>query len=231
MLTRLVRLRGLHQVADIDQARAGAAVERRADVGVDEIEPGGMHDRLVGGDLALEGIDARLLLVANLDGLVALGRGLEIALEVEQGALQPGLVLGAIGRCLVEHCLEGPRIDLEEPIAFLDVLSFLEGDLDDRAVDTGLDHGGVERLDGADAAHIDRHVAFLCDRHGYRDGGRRHRRSRRSIAPGVLQEQVARACHDSQRADGSHPGEDVLPHFRLAPSPRSLADFTLCVCH
>ena len=176
-----------------------------------------MHDRLVGGDLALEGIDARLLLVANLDGLVALGRGLEVALEVELGALQLRLVLDAIGRRLVEHRLEGPRVDLEQRIALLDVLSFLEGDLDDRAVDTSLDHGGIERLNGADAAYIDGHIALLRGRHRYRDSGPCHRRSRRSIAPGVLQEQVARACHDSQRADGSHPGEDVLPHFDWPP--------------
>ena len=153
-----------------------------------------MHRRLVGRNRALERIDFRLLLVAQLDRLDALAGHLDVAVEVQFGADQLRLVarLGRGG--FVERGLEGPRIDLEQRVAGLDVLAFLEGDLDDLAVDARLDDGHVVGLHRADAAHVDRHVLLLGDRRGHGNGGLSgDRRPGRPVAAGMLQEEVAGA--------------------------------------
>jgi hypothetical protein len=64
-------LRGLDHVPGIDQALAGAAADRRADVGVAEIDLGGLDGGLVEGDGAHQRIDGGLLLVVALARLVA----------------------------------------------------------------------------------------------------------------------------------------------------------------
>ena len=87
----------------------------------------------------LQRVDRGLLLVVALARLEARADQLAVALEIELGAGELRLVALLGGVRLVERRLERPRIDLEQQIARLDVLAFLEGDLDDLAVDAGLD--------------------------------------------------------------------------------------------
>ena len=101
---------------------------------------------------------------------VANSPSLVIALQIEIGVGEIGLVLRLLGLGLVERRLERPRIDLDQRIAFLDELAFLEVDLVDLAVDPGADHHGVEALHGAEAGQVDRKVG-LFDR-GDLDGDR-----------------------------------------------------------
>ena len=61
------------------------------------------------------------------------------ALQVEVGVGEIGFVLGLLGLGLIEGRLERPRIDLDQRVAFLDELAFLEGDPVDLAVDAGAD--------------------------------------------------------------------------------------------
>ena len=84
-----------------------------------------------------------------------------IALQVEIGVGEIGLVLRLLGLGLIERRLERPRIDLDQRVAFLDELAFLEGDLVDLAVDAGAHHHGVEALHGAEAGQIDRKIGLL----------------------------------------------------------------------
>ena len=53
---------------------------------------------------------------------------------------------------LVVGGLEQPPVDLGEQVALLDVLSLGERDLDELAVDLGMDRNGVQRLNGAKPA-------------------------------------------------------------------------------
>ena len=93
------------------------------------------------------------------------------ALQIEIGIGEIGFVLGLLGGGLIERRLERPRIDLDQGVAFLDELAFLEVDLVDLAVDPGADHDGVEALNGAEPGQVDRKVGLLdrSDFHG--DGG------------------------------------------------------------
>ena len=63
---------GVHDVAGIDQAKAGAAGERRADGGVGELHLGALDGRLVGLHLGREAGDVGGALVEQLLGGVAL---------------------------------------------------------------------------------------------------------------------------------------------------------------
>ena len=53
-------LAGLDEVAEVDEPGAGAPVDRRADVGVLQVEVGGVDLRLVGGEGAFQLADPRL---------------------------------------------------------------------------------------------------------------------------------------------------------------------------
>ena len=84
---------------------------------------------------------------------------------------------------LIVGGLVGDGIDLGEHEALSDVLAFGEGDLDELAVDLRAHRYGVERLCGADAVEIDRHIGGLRS-----DREHRHRLGR------------ARRCRPSARA-------------------------------
>src|SRR3984957_12461595 len=208
-----------------------------------------MPGRPVGHDIALEPVALRLLLVAQLDRLDALARHLDVAVEVELGADELRLVTGLGRGGFVEGGLEGARVDLEQRVARLHVLAFLKGHLDDLAVDAGLDDGRVERLNRADAAHVERNILLFGNRRGYRDGGRSaDRRLGRPVAAGMLEEEVGGAGYTGERAKRAQPGNDLLFHSARTPSAdrdltartlpvASLADFgrpgwyQKCQCH
>ncbi len=92
---------------------------------------------VVGGDLRGQLRDGGALRVGLLPGgeFAELGE----ALQVEVGVGEIGFVLGLLGLGLVERGLERPRIDLDQRVALLDELAFLEGDLVDLAIDAGAD--------------------------------------------------------------------------------------------
>ena len=132
--------------------------------------------------------DQRLLLVIALPGLEPGAEELGIAVEIELGAGELGLVL-LLGRLrLFERRLVGPRIDLEQRIAFLDLLAFLEIDLDDLAVDPGLDGDHVVGLNRADALQEHRDILG-------KDGPGRHRDAGAGVCAVALGPLPPRKCH------------------------------------
>src|SRR5262249_32420111 len=79
------------------------------------------------------------------------------------------LILRLLGLGLIEHGLEGARIDLHQEVALIDDLAFGKSDLVDLAVDPRPYLYGVEALDGAEPGQIDREISFLDRRHADQD--------------------------------------------------------------
>ena len=132
-------LRRVDHVALVDEAETDAAGDRGGDCGVIELHLGRVDRCGVGRLLGDKLVDQRVLGVELLlGGEALLGEG-RIALEVEPGVGERRLILGLLGLGLVEGGLERARVDLRQKVAGLDHLAFIEGDLDDLAVDAGAD--------------------------------------------------------------------------------------------
>jgi hypothetical protein len=74
----------------------------------------------------------------------------------------------AIGLRRGEGVLERARIDFEEEVALVDVLTFLDVDLHQRARDLGADRGGTDGLNGTNRVDQDgdNFLVNLTDKHG-----------------------------------------------------------------
>ncbi len=139
-----------------------------------------------------------------------------VALQVELRALQLGLILGALGDCLVERRLVGRGVDLGDDVALAHLLPLMGGKGHEHAIDLGPDLDGVEGLHSADAVEIDRHVLGLGLRHRDGHGGRRRRLRRRvrRLRPA----QHAPAAPDHDHADHKADDPEATPlHLVHAP--------------
>ncbi len=123
--------------------------DRRADVGIGEVELRRIDLRLVGGDRRGGLVDRALLLVVALPRLEPLADQRAVAVEVELGGQERRRILRLGRGRLVERRLEGAGIDLEQPVALLDVLAFLKQHLHDLAVDARAYGNGIIGLDRA----------------------------------------------------------------------------------
>ena len=175
-----VWLEAVDDVADIDLAQAGDTRDRRLDGGIVELGLRVGDRGIVGGDLR-----GQLLHGGALGVGLLLGREfaeLGVALQVQVGIGEVGLVLRLLGLGLVEGGLVRPRIDLDQKITLLYQLAFLEGDLVDLAVDAGPHLHGIEALNGTKPGQIDREVGLLDRRNGDANGiARRFLRGSRSF--------------------------------------------------
>ena len=93
-------------------------------------------------------------------------------------AHSPTGFVARLGRLrLIQLRLKRPRIDLRQQVALLDVLALDEIDRLQLAIDAHVNRNAIERLDGAEAGQVDRHVlrarARDRDRDGRRGGGYR----------------------------------------------------------
>ena len=161
-------------VALVDLAQSDAAVERRQDVAILQVDLGGLDRGGIGFHRALILRDQRDLRVERLARHRVLRGQPLVAREIDLRALQQRLVARQIALGLRQRRLIGPRVDLGDQIAFLDLVAFLEIDLDQIAADLASDRDGRERGDGAERIEIDSDVA-LAD-------GLRHDRHRRRVA-------------------------------------------------
>ena len=199
-----------HHIADVDQADAGAAVDRRGDLGVAENGARIVDRRLIGFHLRLELRDQSALRV----GLLPIDRIARcepfITLEVEPRIGELRLVLRLLGDRLVERRLIGGRIDLGEHVALGDLLAFVEIDAGELAVHLRLHGDGLQRARGADCFEIDRHVFFLRRRRQHR-----HRAARAGKAAAaarrVLRGAAARPFIDDDRGDHADQHEADQP--------------------
>ena len=160
---------GIDDVADIDLAQAGDARDRRLDRGVIDLGLGVGDRGVVGRDLRGQLRHGGALGVGLLAGceFAELGE----ALQIEIGVGEAGLVLRLLGLGLIERGLDRGGVDLDQHVALLDLLAFLEGDLVDLAVDPGAHQHGIESLHGAEPGEIDRKIGFHDRRDRDGNGG------------------------------------------------------------
>ena len=145
---------GLDDVALLHHQVSGAAVDRRADGGIAELDLGLLHGRFIGLDGGLRALNGGLIrlhclvrgvgiggvllaLVLGNDALleqVLIAGGLrlrvfmrrDVAAQVGLGLAQLGGVAGQVGLRLADHGVERPPVDAEQQIALFDGVAFLE---------------------------------------------------------------------------------------------------------
>ena len=133
--TRPLGVVRLHQIAFVDHAHAGAAGDRRDDLGVAQHGHCVVDRRLIALHLRFELRDQRLLRIGLLLRAGVHRGEARVAFQIDARIGERRLVLRLLGDGLVVLRLIGARIDLGEHEALLDVLAFLEGDLDDLPAD------------------------------------------------------------------------------------------------
>ena len=152
---------GAQQIALIDQPQARAAVNGGADGGVIENGLGIVDGRLIGIDLRDQLGDNRALRVGLLLGGIFGAREIGIAFQIAARIGQLRLVLCLFGQSLIKRGLIGFRVDLGQNITGFDGITVFEMQRDQASVDLRSDGDGVERLHGADAVELNRHIGPL----------------------------------------------------------------------
>ena len=114
--------------------------------GLGELRLGALDRALVGGDTGGELVDLGLLLVEVLLGFEAFARQRLESLKVLLGRNKLGLVLGFLCHGLIQRCLQSPRIDDGERVAFVHLLALDEVDGLQRAVDLAANGDCVRSL-------------------------------------------------------------------------------------
>ena len=141
--------------------QSNASGDRRRDFAVGNIQFRAIDRAAVARDRALGLVHHRLLIVELLAREHALRIQKLIAVEGVLAVFIGGFILGHLALGLRQLNLIRTRVDLDEGVAFLYVLSFLVKDVLDRAVDTRLDGGGIEWSDGADCAQKNIQIAAV----------------------------------------------------------------------
>ncbi len=161
---------GADQVAGVDEAHAGDAVDRRDDPGVVEVEARALDGRAIHGDGSLQLADRRRRVVEGRSGVE-----LPVPEDLVPGLVQARVlelrrVAGQRPLRLVELDLERPGVDLGEELALLDGVPFLEVHVIEPAVDLRLDRDGLEGRGRSKPLEPGRDVAPGHGGRGHRDG-------------------------------------------------------------
>ena len=167
-------IRGVQNIADVDQPYAGAAVDRRVDRAIVERGFGAVDRGLIGPHLRLQLRHQIFLRVILLLRTVMADGQLLVAHEIESRIGEGGLVLRLFRDGLIILGLIEIGLDQRHDVALLHVLAFVEGELDEAAVDLRVDRRRVERLHGSHRVDGHGHVRQPRGR-----GGHGNRRSRR----------------------------------------------------
>ncbi len=155
------RIRGVDNVADIDQPKSRAPIDRRLDLGVIKLGLRALDRGLIGlhGRGELPGLSFRRVEVLSIDHLFLQQVG--IARERRLRVCELGLVLSFFANCLIKRFLKWARIDLSQQVAGFDVLTFLEEHLLQFPINARVDGHRVERLHRSEPLEINRHILLL----------------------------------------------------------------------
>ncbi len=126
---------GVDDVAWIDEANAGHAVDGRLDARVVELQLGVLDRGAIVLHRAGELLDQRALVVDLLLGQEVLPAHRDVAIEIALGAVELRLIARQRRLTLVQQDLERPRIDLGDDLVVLDRLPLAEDDLVEPSVD------------------------------------------------------------------------------------------------
>ena len=151
----------LHDVAGIDQSKTHAAVDRRSDMAVGNVQLRVLDLSLIVPYSALILRDDLLLIVQLLFGNRIPGEGLLIALQIDARFVQNRLIVRQLSLDLCQCRLIGPRINLQKGIALMNDLPLLivhAVDLPHHAA--GYGHG-INRRHGAERIDVNADIALL----------------------------------------------------------------------
>src|SRR5882762_9306298 len=149
----------MNDIADIDQAQPNSPTDWRSHMRIHDLEFGAVNRTLITLNGAFKLPDLRPLGVDLLLGNNAFFVQKLKALVVHLHVAELRLILSQLPLGLLELNLEGARIDVDQVLALVDELAFLEIDLGDLAVDAAADGYRVEGGDGAKAVEIDGKIA------------------------------------------------------------------------
>ena len=163
----------MNNVPLIDQPDFNPARDRRGDLRVGELSLRVVDGRLVSLDRGDELIDEKLLGVVGLLIKYLFREQFLVALGHRPPVGKICFILRFFGDGFIQLCLVRAGIDLREEVARFDILPFSERHLFQLTIHPCVDSDRVERLDGADAVQVNRHVALLNDTgdHRYRQVG------------------------------------------------------------
>ena len=147
-----VAVGGVDDVALVHQAEAATAVQRGANGGVIQLHLATVNSRLV---VFNHGVKLAHQVALRVRGLSGDDVGqVQIALPIQFGVVQLGLVLRLLGYGLVQSRPERGGVNQGQQVVAVNVLAFGEGDLDQLAVHPRFDRHGIEGLDGPQAVEI-----------------------------------------------------------------------------
>ena len=208
-----VRFGRRYVVAERDLLQTGAAVDRRGDVAIDQVQFRGIDLCLIGLHNSDVLLDERLLRRQLLLGDRILREERGVAFKVNTGVRQERFVARQRPFGLLQSNLIGTRVDLDQKIALFDRLAFLERDLGDLAADLALHRNRGDRRDRAEPADHDRHGAALCA-----GRGDRHRRAGRT-KPASGGYGCVRLQSPGQQDQGGDRTDQDEPAPRQEPAP------------
>jgi hypothetical protein len=208
----------VHDVARVHETESQASADRRRDVAVSQLEPGGLDHPLVGLDRALVLAHQGFLGVELLLGDRVLGVQRPVARQVGPGVLEECLVTSQLPVGLGQLHLEGAGVDLGERVPGANDVTLAEPYHRQLAVHPALHRDCVDRRDRAQPGEMDTDVAG-SRRHG-RDGHRASRGSR--ISPGGARAGFPRPDHE--RPDPRRRQQQSRQHHDGAPDAGSLED-------
>ena len=162
-----VGVRGVDHIAQIRLAQAQAPRDGRRDLGIAQLQLGRIDLTLVCRHRALQLAHQRFLGIDLLacDGILL--EQLAVTLQVQLRILELSLIPGQRTLHLGQRSRKAARVDLGQQLACLDLIAFLEMQLEQLARDLGAHHGRGPCAHGADGADEYPHVALLHHSHGY----------------------------------------------------------------
>jgi len=186
----------MDDVALIDQAHAGSALNRRGDGRIAKLDARVVDGGLIvlNGGLILR--DQRVLRIEALSCRKILGQERPDAAKVELGIGQKRFVAKLVGFGLLKQSLIRSRIDLGEKVAGLYVLSLAKCDLLHLAIDANLDRHRIVGLHGAQPDPVDRKILSLGDPCGNGDRPRGARISGTAHSP--VKGEIGNGCAQDQ---------------------------------
>jgi hypothetical protein len=164
---------GMHDVARIHLANAGAAVDGRGDGRVAQLRARVLDGRVIGFELRLGLRDGGALRVHGLLARQILWCEQQVAIHVALRIAQLRLILRALRQRLIERGLERARVDLRQQLALLQRLPFRKRHRIQLPIHPCSDLDRVVRLHRAQAIEVPRDIT--ADRTGGIDGDRRRR--------------------------------------------------------